>query len=110
MSRGAAYVLVTLLVWALVPGLAEVTENLGHLLSAGHTAHAASEGDDHSPRGDEHGCSGTFHLCSCHASTPMVATRPAGGPQLQLRAALPRRSAQPHPAPHLAGPFRPPRA
>jgi hypothetical protein len=64
----ATRALVALLLWGLTPGLAEVTENVGHLLATGHTAHATDRGADHAPDGDEHGCSGAFHFCSCHQS------------------------------------------
>lgn len=60
--------LVMVLVWTLTPGLAEVAENVWHLATTGHAAHAVEQGADHEPVGDEHGCTGPFHLCSCHHS------------------------------------------
>ena len=56
------------LLWLVLPGTAEATENIAHLLRSGHLAHAAESGDSHSEPGPEHGCNTTFHLCSCHLS------------------------------------------
>lgn len=98
------------LAWTLVPGLAETTENAWHLATAGHTAHAPSQGDDHAPAGDEHGCTGAFHLCSCHhtlASDLLVVT------PIVPRARLPERARprglQVPGDPFLSGPDHPPR-
>ena len=60
--------LALILLWTLVPGVGEFTENVVHLVAQGHTAHAAPDGDTHAPDGREHGCSGTLHLCSCCVS------------------------------------------
>lgn len=62
--------MVVALVWGLVPGMSEATENLWHLVRTGHSAHDLSAGQGHAPHGKEHGCNGTFHLCSCHHSVP----------------------------------------
>lgn len=105
-----ARLLVLGLAWSLTPGLTEAAENLWHLASAGHGAHAVGAGVDHAPRGDEHGCSGTFHLCACHHSvTPTMA------PAVELQA--PRsagRAATSPPAPPTdpvrAPLFHPPRS
>jgi len=53
-----------LLIYTMMPGAGELTENVVHLVTSGHGAHALNDGD-HQPRGAEHGCSGTFHVCSC---------------------------------------------
>jgi hypothetical protein len=78
-------VLVLALTWLLCPGLTEVTENLWHVATTGHHAHALEAGDDHAPEGDEHGCSGTFHVCTCCHSAPaqaaaLLAARPGAAP------------------------------
>ena len=75
-----------LLAFALAPGAFEVMENAAHLLTEGHLAHAAADGDQHAPAGPEHGCTPIFHTCGCHASLaflgtpalPAIALRPAG--------------------------------
>jgi hypothetical protein len=109
--RFAVRALVALLIWGMAPGLAEVTENLGHLLATGHTAHAAGEGADHAPQGDEHGCSGAFHLCSCH---PSLTSHLAHRARQRRPGAVWQRAH--HPAapplldPALGGVERPPRA
>jgi hypothetical protein len=98
------------LVWLLTPGLAEATENLWHLATEGHSAHAPGAEDDHAPVGDEHGCSGTFHVCSCHASPAMSLIGTTSVQQLSV--AGDRRS-RIHPSfagPDLPGLFRPPKA
>lgn len=79
----ARRILVLSLLWTLAPGLTEATENVWHLLYAGHTAHAADQGPDHEPAGDEHGCSSTFHLCSCHP-TPVSTAALRGGDDTAL--------------------------
>lgn len=53
---------------AMVPGAFEVMENAAHLVSEGHLAHAAANGDQHEPTDPEHGCTSVFHFCGCHAS------------------------------------------
>lgn len=107
----ATRALVGLLVWALTPGLAEVSENAWHLLLRGHAAHAADQGPDHAPVGDEHGCSGPFHLCSCHHSQAFDRA-PAPG-RLQLEepcSGTLRAEDRAVPEPALPGLDRPPRA
>jgi hypothetical protein len=104
-------VLVPCLLWVLCPGLAEVTENLWHLATTGHHAHALEAGADHAPEGDEHGCSGTFHVCTCCHSAPAQATSPLaarpGGMLREAPAALASASLLP---PDLPGVDHPPRA
>ena len=68
MKRLVAAALTVLVLWALVPAVGEFFENAVHLLTEGHTAHAAPDGDHHDPIGPEHGCTGTTHLCSCCVS------------------------------------------
>ena len=60
-----------LLLLVLCPGVGELAENAGYLLSHGHLAHASSDDHDDHPAGPEHGCTGTFHMCPCH-STPLT--------------------------------------
>lgn len=101
--------LVLILIAGLVPGLAETTENLWHLATAGHTAHAAEQGPDHAPVGDEHGCSGTFHLCPCHHTVPSdLLAVGAGGPGAEPPARTPRRDVTSPAEPDLPGLDRPP--
>ncbi len=68
--------LAMVLVFSLTPGTAEAVENVAHLVTEGHLAHAeahdADHADDHSPEGDEHGCNSVFHLCACHVSASFV--------------------------------------
>ena len=47
--------LTLILLWALVPGAGEFTENFAHVVAQGHTAHAEPDGDTHAPNGPEHG-------------------------------------------------------
>ena len=65
------------LLWMVLPGAMEATENLGHLLSSGHLAHAAESGDSHSESGPEHACNATLHLCSCHLTALGLLEKPA---------------------------------
>jgi hypothetical protein len=67
-NRWTSRIVALALLWIVVPGAIEATENLAHLLDSGHLAHAAESGDSHSEPGPEHGCNATFHLCSCHAA------------------------------------------
>lgn len=59
------------LVYLLIPGACEVTENLIHYVTEGHSAHALDD-EEHQSTGDEHGCSGSFHLCQCHSSVAFL--------------------------------------
>lgn len=75
--------LALLIVFVLMPGTAEIVENVAHLASDGHTAHAIDDAE-HAPSGDEHGCTGTVHVCQCHASVSFLVSRAAfaiPGPQ-----------------------------
>jgi len=80
--------LTLIVLWTLVPGVGEFTENLAHLVARGHTAHAVPDGDTHAPDGPEHGCSGTLHLCSCCLSLSFlpgqIATQAPNQPYLRL--------------------------
>jgi hypothetical protein len=71
--------LVALLVLVgLIPGGAEVLENLEHLAHDGHFAHdeahadaqgeALLEEEGHGDENDEHGCTPMMHVCGCHTS------------------------------------------
>lgn len=62
-----------LMVYLMTPAGGEITENVVHLLTKGHTAHAIDD-DAHEPDSPEHGCSGPFHVCSCHSSTAFTAS------------------------------------
>lgn len=57
---------------AMTPGAFELVENTAHLVSEGHLAHAAADGDRHEPAGPEHGCTPIFHFCGCHASLALL--------------------------------------
>jgi hypothetical protein len=71
MSRRLSRVLVALLlVWTLVPGSGEATEQVLHLLQNGHLAHSIPDDPDEEPLGTEHGCQGTMHICRCCPSSP----------------------------------------
>ncbi len=70
------------LLLALAPGLGEVVENVVHLATQGHLAHAQETGDQHAERGPEHGCNGTFHLCTCHNSS--TGLRPGRPPRARF--------------------------
>lgn len=98
------------LVWLVTPGLAEASENVWHLLWAGHSAHATEAGPDHAPAGDEHGCSGTFHLCLCHQA-PVSALGATPGPGSARRPAcrVAHAPATELLEPHLPCPEHPPR-
>lgn len=78
--------LVLVLVLAMVPGAAELVESAFHLLTEGHLAHAAPDGDHHEPTGPEHGCTPTFHFCGCHANLSLLG--PQTPPAIPLRASL----------------------
>jgi len=57
-----------MLLWTLVPGLVEATEDAVHLAVTGQVlsidVHAGEAGDSDA----EHGCTGALHLCTCHVS------------------------------------------
>jgi hypothetical protein len=55
------------LVYLLIPGTFEATENLVHLVAHGDMAHSADHSAHHEPDA-EHDCSGLFHSCLCHSS------------------------------------------
>jgi hypothetical protein len=86
MKRLATSTLLLLMLWALVPGVGEAVENGLHLVLEGHMAHAAPEGDSHTPWEDEHGCTGAMHFCSCCVSQTFIA--------VQVVAQLPEQSYQ----------------
>jgi hypothetical protein len=104
-------ILVVALVYLVTPSLTEAAENVWHLLSTGHDAHAVAAGSDHAPEGDEHGCSGTYHLCSCcHTapvdSSPAPIPRASEPPDRRARSAV----STSLPSPFLGNPDHPPRA
>jgi len=112
-------VLVACLVWGLTPGLAVAAENLWHVATTGHAAHAPLPsavadslvpGDDHAPVDAEHGCSGAFHFCFCHHSlvslpTTVVTGAPLGAPPGRAACGSGRAPSDPI----LSGLDRPPR-
>jgi len=63
-----------LLVYSLIPGGSELTENAVHLVTHGDTAHNGADGHEDGDPSDEHGCSGPYHVCVCHHSTSFVST------------------------------------
>ena len=68
MKRLTTSCLLLLVLWALVPGVGEAIENAVHIVLVGHKAHAARNGDSHTPSGPEHGCTAVMHSCSCCVS------------------------------------------
>jgi len=116
--------LVACLIWGLTPGLAVAAENLWHVATTGHVAHAPlasvasgasfeamGSGHDHAPIDAEHGCSGAVHFCFCHhslvsAPTPLATGAPIG--VLPERAACSAGRAPSDPL--LSGLDRPPRS
>ncbi len=64
---------------SLLPGWAELLENLEHLAHDGHLAHSVAL-DDHSVEDEarhqaieaEHGCTPVSHNCVCHTSVPIL--------------------------------------
>lgn len=69
--------LALLLALALLPGWAELVENVEHLLHDGHLAHSevhelAQASEDAHETTDEHGCTPVSHHCGCHMSVPGV--------------------------------------
>lgn len=89
MSRFAKWLTVACLLWVLLPGTWELTENVVHLVQDGHLAHSESSAHPHGQPDPEHGCSGTLHFCSCHAPAPGIETarlprRPLPLPELHL--------------------------
>ncbi|MCB9777686.1 MAG: hypothetical protein H6742_03905 [Alphaproteobacteria bacterium] len=66
--------LTLLLAVSLLPGLAEVVENVEHLLHDGHLPHSEQhESVKHAESHDdgldeEHGCTPMLHHCGCHTS------------------------------------------
>lgn len=74
------------LAFAMVPGAAEMVESAVHLVTEGHVAHAAPDGDDHEHAGPEHGCTPVFHLCGCHVNLSFLSPKIA--PAVPLRTSL----------------------
>lgn len=86
MMRGACSKICALvLVLAMMPGAFEVLENATHLVTVGHLAHAAADGDQHAPSDVEHGCTPIFHSCACHSGLVFLAV--AMAPTAGLRVA-----------------------
>lgn len=68
--------LVFVLLFALAPGVGEVLENVAHLLTQGHWAHAREHGDDHAQRGAEHGILAPSRAASTRSGFHHVPERP----------------------------------
>lgn len=108
MRRLAPYIAL-MMVYMMTPAIGEITENVVHLFTEGHTAHAMSD-QEHEPSGDEHGCSVSFHLCQCHGALCFL---PSDGAPLVERARpsmarIAHNPPQTLPSGHLMGVFRPP--
>jgi len=69
--RLGSQIIALVVAWQMAPGMTELAENLVHLVTTGHSAHAIDD-EQHAPEGDEHGCTSTFHVCQCHSSAPFV--------------------------------------
>ena len=85
MKRWCFKLCALLMTLALMPGVFEVLENSAHLVTEGHLAHAAADGDSdrHEQTDPEHGCTTIFHSCGCHASIPFLAVSET--PKISLR-------------------------
>lgn len=110
MKRISHGCLALILLWTLVPGVGELTENLAHLVAQGHTAHAEPDGDTHAPDGPEHGCSETLHLCSCCVSLSCLPGQPVAQTTDQPYLRLARQYQLRLPLASSDGIDRPPRA
>lgn len=110
MSR-VVRLLAFVLAFALFPGATEIVENVSHLVSSGHTAHAVDD-SDHAPQGDEHGCSGTTHVCACHGSIPFLVSDEGVvlSAAMVVKASLHGEATSSLRAGHSLGVYRPPSA
>jgi hypothetical protein len=61
-------VVAILIVYLMTPMATEITENIIHFGTTGHTAHALND-VRHQQKDPEHCCSGPMHICSCCHST-----------------------------------------
>lgn len=61
-------VLTLMLLWTLVPGLVEATEDALHLVLTGQVLAVDFHAGESSEPDAEHGCTGALHLCTCHVS------------------------------------------
>jgi len=95
---------------ALVPGVGELLENTMHLVLEGHMAHAAPDGDSHTPWGDEHGCTGAMHFCSCCVSQTFIQTHVVAQLPEQPYRQLGAQDRVQLPASSNSGIYHPPRA
>lgn len=71
MRRWPIRIVVLVLLWVVLPGAMEASEDVAYFLSNGHRAHAAEREGSPSDPGPEHGCSAMYHLCSCHLTPPV---------------------------------------
>lgn len=98
-----------LLVYLMTPSAGELLENVVHLVTKGHAAHAFHD-DAHTPTDPEHGCSGPFHVCCCHSSivftAPLVAADVSAPVATDTNLGGRHESVLPHG--HLRRLFRPP--
>jgi hypothetical protein len=60
-----------ILLYLMTPGSSELTENVLHFVTEGHSAHAIND-QHHQPQEPEHGCSGPYHFCHCHAPSSFL--------------------------------------
>ena len=70
--RALRWALCALVVFGLLPGAAELVENLEHLVHDGHlrhsTAHEVAADDEACDGDEEHGCTPLDHHCGCCTS------------------------------------------
>jgi len=110
MKRVANGCLTLILLWTLVPGVGEFTENFVHLVMQGHTAHAVPDGDTHAPPGPEHGCNGVVHFCSCCISQTFLSNQFVAQVPEQSYQRLAEHARVQIPSTSGSGTYRPPRA
>jgi len=79
----------------LLPGWAELLENLEHLVHDGHMAHGdlheqIGADEEHAATDTEHGCTPVSHVCGCHTSSPIMLSAVTPVPTRSLSYALTR--------------------
>lgn len=96
------------LVYLMTPMAAELTENVVHVITSGHTAHALNDAE-HATDDPEHCCSGPTHVCGCCHSTGFTASVTEGVvPPSTCATQLPWTADDLRADGHLARVFRPP--
>jgi hypothetical protein len=102
--------LAVLIVYLMTPMAAEITENVIHFVTTGHTAHALSDAQ-HQEKDPEHCCSGPTHVCSCcHSASFLVPIAETLAPAARSEMRLVCASRDLRADGHLGGVFRPPTA